>query len=47
MTHVLAAIFVLIAMIFVWRSFYRMRITADMSVSPAVPELQGGRSGDI
>jgi K(+)-stimulated pyrophosphate-energized sodium pump len=46
MTHVLAAIFVLIAMVFVWRSFYRMRITADMSVSPVVPELQGGRSGE-
>ena len=26
LSHVLAAIFLLIAMYFVWRSFYRMRI---------------------
>ena len=41
MTHILAAIFVLLAMYFVWRSFYRMRITTDISLAPAVPELQG------
>jgi K(+)-stimulated pyrophosphate-energized sodium pump len=47
LTHILAAVFILLAMFFVWRSFYRMRITADMSLAPAVPELQGRRSGEV
>jgi K(+)-stimulated pyrophosphate-energized sodium pump len=46
-THILAAIFVLMAMYFVWRSFYRMRITADMSLVPAVPELQSRSSSEL
>ena len=44
-TYILAAVFFLISVIFVWRSFYRMRIKKSRRRSRASSRLYVGRSG--
>ncbi len=43
-TYVLAGAFLVVAMVFVWRSFYGMRITAAMSDEPERRGLDAGES---